>query len=199
MLWDLLLALSGITVRSITTSRCRPPIAFARTTQMSTVVLLLSPSWTTMLVSLRETVAPAMSVGYKTIHKQKTRLGKKKKKNCGMKLVLTIIINYGDSNCASTSQNHVQRVCWSYHQLECLIPLHEIISHNVYGCHTDSLALYSCGRNHHLHFQQHEVCCIWGICKNQSTMWSLVQQCLWSLFYQNEFKKPLLHSLKCSQ
>ena len=76
--------------------------------------------------------------------------------------VLTIIINYGDSSCVSTWGDHVQRVCWLYHQLECLIPLHNGVSEDGYGCHTDTLALYSCGRNYHLHFQQHEVCCNWG-------------------------------------
>ena len=76
-----------------------------------------------------------------------------------MKLVLTIIINYGDSNCASISYNHVQRVCWLYHQLECLIPLHNGISEDVYGSHTDTLALYSCGWNHHFPLKQHEVHC----------------------------------------
>ena len=132
-------------------SRSRSPILFARTIQMSTVVLMSSLSVITMLVSLRETVAP---VGCKwTAHGVGWRV------MVIMKLLLTIIINYGDINCASTSQNHVQRVCWLYHQLECLISFHEIISHNVYGCHTDSLALYSCGRNHHLRHCQREVSC----------------------------------------
>ena len=76
-----------------------------------------------------------------------------------MKLVLTIIINYGDINCASTSYNHVKRVCWLYHQLERLPPLHEVISHNDYGWHTDILVLCSCGWNYHLRHCQGEVSC----------------------------------------
>ena len=72
--------------------------------------------------------------------------------------VLTIIINYGDSSCVSTWGDHVQRVCWLYHQLECLIPLHNGISEDGYGCHTDTLALCGCGRNHHFTCKQCEVC-----------------------------------------
>ena len=137
--------LPGTILSSTTTSRCRPPISFARTMQMSTVVFLSVPSTVSMLVSLRETVAP-VCCKWRVHDHAVIQVGQQ---NRGMKLVLTIIINYGDSNCASTSQNHVQRVCWLYHQLEYLILLHNGISQDGYGCDTDTLSLCSCGWNHH--------------------------------------------------
>ena len=70
-----------------------------------------------------------------------------------MTLVLTIIINYGHGSCASACGDHVQRVCWSYHYNQCLIFLHNVITQDRYGSHTDTLALYSCGRNYHLHLK----------------------------------------------
>ena len=63
--------------------------------------------------------------------------------------MLTIIINYNDSSCVSAHGDHVQRVCWLYHQLECFVPLHNVISQDGHVCHTDNLALYSCVRNYH--------------------------------------------------
>ena len=63
--------------------------------------------------------------------------------------MLTIIINYGHSSCVSAWGNHVQRVGCLYDYTECLIFLHNVISQDGYGSHTDTLALYSCGWNHH--------------------------------------------------
>ena len=54
----------GISIMASKISRCRPPISSCRTTQMS-IVVLLSPSCTTMSVSLRKTVAPAVRVGHR--------------------------------------------------------------------------------------------------------------------------------------